>query len=103
MLIAVEVVYAEPNLQLMLPVHIKDGATIQDLLSLPIVTAKFTWLNFNNNVIAGYAVGVFGAVQSLDYVLNAGDRVEIYRSLPIDPKEARRKRAKDAKKAAKAR
>ena len=38
-------------------------------------------------------VGVFGVKVSLDYVLQAGDRVEIYRALTINPKDIRRNRA----------
>jgi putative ubiquitin-RnfH superfamily antitoxin RatB of RatAB toxin-antitoxin module len=39
------------------------------------------------------AVGIFGRVVKADVVLLAGDRVEIYRPLIADPKEARRRRA----------
>jgi len=38
--------------------------------------------------------GVWGRVQPLDHVLRDGDRVEIYRPLTVDPKEARRLRYK---------
>ena len=40
------------------------------------------------------AVGVFGKRGRLDHPLAEGDRVEIYRPLALDPKEARRRRAK---------
>lgn len=40
-------------------------------------------------------VGIFGAkVEDLSQCLQAGDRVEIYRPLIINPKDIRRKRAK---------
>lgn len=40
-------------------------------------------------------VGIFGAkVADLNQCLKAGDRVEIYRALTINPKDIRRKRAK---------
>lgn len=39
-------------------------------------------------------VGVFGHRVALDRVLHDGDRVEIYRPLVIDPKDARRRRAR---------
>ena len=38
-------------------------------------------------------VGVFGRVVSLDAPLADGDRVEVYRPLMVDPKEARKARA----------
>jgi putative ubiquitin-RnfH superfamily antitoxin RatB of RatAB toxin-antitoxin module len=39
------------------------------------------------------AVGVFSRPRQLGDVLHDGDRVEIYRPLLVDPKEARRHRA----------
>lgn len=44
------------------------------------------------------AAGVFGKIRSMDYTLQAGDRIEIYQHLFMDPKEARRVRAKAFKK-----
>lgn len=39
--------------------------------------------------------GIFGAkVNDLNHILKAGDRVELYRALTINPKDIRRKRAK---------
>jgi putative ubiquitin-RnfH superfamily antitoxin RatB of RatAB toxin-antitoxin module len=38
-------------------------------------------------------LGVWGRPTGLDAPLLNGDRVEVYRSLPADPKEARRGRA----------
>jgi putative ubiquitin-RnfH superfamily antitoxin RatB of RatAB toxin-antitoxin module len=46
-------------------------------------------------------VGIFGVVCAPDTVLRAGDRVEIYRPLPVDPKQARRQRAERVRAAAK--
>jgi putative ubiquitin-RnfH superfamily antitoxin RatB of RatAB toxin-antitoxin module len=40
-------------------------------------------------------IGVFGRLCGEDQPLNPGDRVEIYRRLVTDPKEARRRRAAD--------
>lgn len=39
------------------------------------------------------AVGIFGEVCTRDRVLVEGDRVELYRPLQVDPKQARRNRA----------
>ena len=38
-------------------------------------------------------VGIFGKKKAPDTVLREGDRVEIYRPLVADPKDARRRRA----------
>ena len=47
--------------------------------------------------LASNKVGVFGKVAALTATLNDGDRVEIYRPLIADPKEARKKRAAEGK------
>lgn len=43
--------------------------------------------------VSAERLGVFARKVDFDTPLNEGDRVEIYRPLKIDPKEARRKRA----------
>ena len=45
--------------------------------------------------IAHAVIGIFGQRVALDYVLKAGDRVEIYRPLQAEPQDARRRRAAD--------
>jgi len=45
-------------------------------------------------------VGIFGKRVARDAPLADGDRVEIYRPLALDPKEARRRRAREAYNAA---
>lgn len=42
-------------------------------------------------------IGVWGQLRPLDHVLRDGDRVEIYRALLIDPKDARRVRHRTQK------
>ena len=39
-----------------------------------------------------WAFGVWGKPVTVDYVLRDGDRLELYRSLKVDPKVARRER-----------
>lgn len=41
---------------------------------------------------ASLAVGVWGRLRALDSPLRDADRVEVYRGLLVDPKEARRQR-----------
>ena len=43
---------------------------------------------------AGLKLGIYGKVVTADTPLADGDRVEIYRPLGLDPKEARRRRAR---------
>jgi len=47
---------------------------------------------------AGWVVGIWGKVKPIDTPLRDLDRVEIYRPLQVDPKEARRLRYKRHKK-----
>lgn len=41
-----------------------------------------------------YAIGIYSKLVTLEHRIESGDRIEIYRPLLIDPKQARRKRAK---------
>ncbi|MBV8604800.1 MAG: RnfH family protein [Pelomonas sp.] len=42
--------------------------------------------------LAEFKVGVWGRLRGLDQTLRDGDRIEVYRPLQVDPKEARRQR-----------
>lgn len=88
-LIGVEVAYALPDEQVLLKVSVRSGASIRDAIDASGILQRFLEID-----LAHDAVGVFGKIAKLDDRLNAGDRVEIYRPLTMDPKEARRKRAK---------
>jgi putative ubiquitin-RnfH superfamily antitoxin RatB of RatAB toxin-antitoxin module len=44
------------------------------------------------------AVGIFGQLRDRSYRPAEGDRVEIYRPLPSDPRETRRQRVQEARK-----
>jgi putative ubiquitin-RnfH superfamily antitoxin RatB of RatAB toxin-antitoxin module len=46
------------------------------------------------NSFAGFRIGVWGATVLPDTALRDRDRVEIYRELVADPKQARRQRAR---------
>lgn len=77
----IEVVYALPGEARVATVELAPGATVRDAVAA-----------------AGFAsaqnVGVFGKRARPDQKLSDGDRVEIYRPLAMDPKEARRRRAR---------
>lgn len=82
--IAVEVVHATPDRQVVRSVRLRQGATVADALVI-----SGLW-DFRVDAAAG--VGLWGRVVPTDTVLRDGDRVEIYRALVVDPKEARRRR-----------
>jgi putative ubiquitin-RnfH superfamily antitoxin RatB of RatAB toxin-antitoxin module len=79
----VEVVYAWPGSQQVVKVRLEPGATVSDAV-----------------IASGLATqqqqkfGIFGKAVPPDTRVAQGDRVEIYRPLLIDPKEARRNRAR---------
>ncbi len=86
--IEVEVAYALPELQVLLSIVLPADSTAQSAIEISGILERFPEIDLSKNL-----VGVFGSVCSLDQKLHAGDRVEIYRPLIHDPKEARRIRA----------
>ncbi len=91
-LIRVEVAYARPDKQLILPVDVEEGSTAVDAVNKSGIQEHFPEIDFD-----ALKLGVFGKAQKPDTVLRAGDRVEIYRPLIADPKESRRRRAEAEK------
>ena len=90
--IDVEVAYALPEVQAIIPVQLNPGAVVEDAINQSGILAQFPEIDLANN-----KVGVFGKLTKLDAVLQPGDRVEVYRALIADPKEARRKKAVEQK------
>lgn len=80
MALRVEVVDARRGKAEVAEVRLPVGATVRDALTA--------------SGLAGDQVGIFGKRVTLDTRLADGDRVELYRPLKIDPKEARRRRAR---------
>jgi putative ubiquitin-RnfH superfamily antitoxin RatB of RatAB toxin-antitoxin module len=80
MALKVEVVHAQPDGAEVVEVRLAEGATVRDALAA--------------SGLKGNQVGIFGKRVTLDTRVAHGDRVEIYRPLAIDPKEARRRRAR---------
>ena len=84
--IRVEVAHAEPSQQLLVTVRLDRDATVADALAAACqAEASFP------EVPADADVGVWGVVSRRDAPLQNGDRVEIYRPLKLDPREARRR------------
>jgi putative ubiquitin-RnfH superfamily antitoxin RatB of RatAB toxin-antitoxin module len=87
--LAVEVVYAMPDQQVLLALEVEDGATARDAIAACGILDRFPDLD-----PASMTIGIFGRTAGPETRLNNGDRVEIYRPLLADPKEVRRRRAK---------
>lgn len=86
--ILVEVAYARPERQLILAVAVPAGTTAAEAVRLSGIEEQFPEIALDKN-----RLGVFGKLCKADRLLNAGDRVEIYRPLLADPRAARRERA----------
>lgn len=82
MALKVEVVHARPEKADLVEIRLPDGATVRDALAAA---------GISGNPVE---VGIFGKRVTMDTRLADGDRVEIYRPLRLDPKEARRRRAR---------
>jgi putative ubiquitin-RnfH superfamily antitoxin RatB of RatAB toxin-antitoxin module len=93
--IAVEVVYALPQQQKIISLLVEPGTTAYQAAVKSGITQFFPELDLANAPLGifGQSLGTKGLAPAQQYVLQAGDRVEIYRPLTADPKEARRKRA----------
>lgn len=92
--IEVEVAYALPDEQMIIPVRVAPGCTAIQAVRDSGILEHFPQIDLESAKI-----GIFSRAipKPAEHVLMAGDRVEIYRPLLIDPKEARANRAKKAK------
>jgi putative ubiquitin-RnfH superfamily antitoxin RatB of RatAB toxin-antitoxin module len=82
-MIRVEVIRAWPRRHESVPLQLADGATVADALGT---------CGLPQERVSGYAV--FGERVGMDTVLDDGDRLELLQPLLVDPKEARRRRAR---------
>lgn len=67
--------------------QVEPGATVGDALRASGLLVRHPAID-----LGAQKVGVWGRVQPLDTPLRERDRVEVYRALTVDPKEARRLR-----------
>jgi putative ubiquitin-RnfH superfamily antitoxin RatB of RatAB toxin-antitoxin module len=92
-MLSIEVCYALPNEQVLIPVELPEGATVQQALDASRILQRCPQID-----LAKQKVGVFGKLKPLDAVLADHDRVEIYRPLIVDPKAARQRRVEKTRK-----
>ncbi|MEE8387296.1 MAG: RnfH family protein [Acidiferrobacterales bacterium] len=89
--ISVQVVYATPEKQVLKEITVSEHATVEMAITSSGLLEEFPEIDLLQN-----DVGVFSERRQLSDVVHAGDRVEIYRPLVADPKEMRRRRAREA-------
>lgn len=90
--IDVEVAYAAPKRQITKTMALPAGSNVEQAIRASGLLDEFPEID-----LAHQRVGVFGEFVRLDECLQGGERVEIYRALIADPKEARRQRAQAKK------
>ena len=90
----VEVAYATPERQLIVPLSVDDSCTMVEAVKLSRICDTFPEID-----IESLSLGIFGKAEKSpeNRMLKAGERVEIYRPLVADPKEARKRRAEKLK------
>jgi putative ubiquitin-RnfH superfamily antitoxin RatB of RatAB toxin-antitoxin module len=86
--IRVEVAYAEPSRQFLRSLVLPAGSTIAIAIAAAGVDAE---LRIDSSKLD---CGIWSKPAARDTELRDGDRVELYRPLVADPKEARRRRAR---------
>lgn len=83
----IEVAYAKPDEQLILDLDVEEGTTAETAIRASGILDHFPEIELEKATI-----GIFSKPCKFDQPLKPGDRVEIYRPLLADPKEARRRR-----------
>jgi uncharacterized protein len=90
----IELAYSSAPRQLhTLAITLPPGSTLADAL------CASGWLAAHGLALDALQCGIWGRVKPLDHVLRDGDRIELYRPLMVDPKEARRLRYKKQRRA----
>jgi putative ubiquitin-RnfH superfamily antitoxin RatB of RatAB toxin-antitoxin module len=87
-MITVEVVFAVPENQVLVSVELREGATVQDAIDTSGLPERFPEEQLN-----ALPTGIWGHPVEREQRVSDGDRVEIYRPLAMDPREARRQRS----------
>lgn len=91
-MISIEVVYALPQRQRIVALEIEDDCTVLAAVQRSGIADDFPEID-----LASARFGIFSApvANPAERTLRAGDRIEIYRPLLIDPKTVRKQRAEN--------
>ncbi len=89
-MLKIQVVFASPENQLVIDLEVREGTTIAAAVEQSGLRDELRAVGID---IDALTFGVWNKVRSGDDFVSDGDRVELYRTLEVDPKEARRRRA----------
>ena len=87
-MVEVKVAYANPEEQVIVALTMPENSTVEAAIKASGLLDRFPEISQSE-----LKAGVFGEVCKLDHPVKEADRIEIYRPLLHDPKEARRQRA----------
>ena len=87
-MLEIEIVYGLVDRQVLKGMTVAEGTTVREAALQSGLEVEFLELDLQQAPL-----GIFGKVVKDETVLRDGDRIEVYRPLLIDTKEARRKRA----------
>ncbi|MEM0732669.1 RnfH family protein [Neisseria perflava] len=87
-MLEIEIVYGLAERQVLKSMTVAEGTTIREAVLQSSLEVEFPELDLQQAPL-----GIFGKAVKDETALRDGDRIEVYRPLLIDPKEARRKRA----------
>lgn len=91
--IHVEVAYALPETQKIIEIDVAEGTLAIDAAKASGIDKSYPEID-----IDGAKMGIFGkAIKPKTHIMQAGERIEIYRPLISDPKASRKARAEKAK------
>lgn len=88
-MVHVEVVYAGTGQPIVRNVVLRGGGTVQQAIE----ASGIATLLPEGSIDPG-RVGIYSRKVAMERMVRDGDRIEIYRSLLLDPMEARRRRAR---------
>ena len=89
--VEVELIYALPQAQVVQTLRVPAGATVAQAIEQSGILLRCSEITAQSLL-----VGIFGQRVETTHVLREFDRIEIYRPLLADPKQARRARARRA-------
>ncbi|QLE78592.1 RnfH family protein [Francisella sp. Scap27] len=90
----VEVVYALPDEQVIFKIESQNTTmTVEDVIKESGLLDKYPQIDLTQSKI-----GIYGQIVELNHSVTDKDRIEIYRELTIDPKQARMLRAEQKRK-----
>lgn len=85
----IEIAYLTAQQQLVVSLQVTESCTVEEAIQQSGILVQFPEIDLSQN-----KVGIFSKIVSLNTALQSGDRIEIYQPLLIDPKQARKQRAK---------